>query len=271
MLRPRRFALQLTPLLDMLLILLFVQYLDVRERQHSKEAQTASVVADLEETRARLKALLAEEALLRLQMETERGRRLAAESDAAASESNLQQARQHQAVLAGLMAEIFQIPPEEVNRLLAGARVPALEQSPQELARVKGEIAEFSRQHRGRMIEYLLTYDEIRKRCDVWDFHIDGNDVATLTAGDRTTRLRLPTLASENVDVPQFIAEVDRWYHSLPQPKSLVVILLTYDRQTRIATMDAIRRAMPELLSRMHADHMGQLRFEYADLGFRLE
>jgi len=271
MLRPRRFALQLTPLLDMLLILLFVQYLDVREQQHSKAEKTASTLVDLEETRARVKALLAEEELLRLQMETERGRRLAAESDAAASETNLQRALQHQEVLATLMGDIFQIPVAEVDRLLASARVPSLEQSPQEMARVKGQFQEFSRQHRGRMIEYLLTYDEIRKRCDVWDFHVDGSGVVTLTAGERTARIRLPTLANDDVDIPQFISEVYRWYRSLPQPKSLVVILLTCDRQTRIVTMDAIRSALPELVARMYADRMGQVRFEYADLGFRLK
>jgi len=275
---PRKLSLQLTPLLDMLLIIVFAQYLEVREHQQVKATEQQAALVDLAETRARLKALLAEEELLRLQMESERGRREAAESDVLSeqqklklSQSSLEKALAQQQVLARLMSEIFQIPAREVDRLLASARVPALEQSPAEMSRVKEQFQELSQQRRGKMIEYLLTYDEIRKRCDVWEMHIDANSVATLTAGDRTTRIRIPTLANDDVDINQFNAEVYHWYRSLPQPKSLVIILMTYDRASRIAVMESIRKGLPVLLARMHADHSGQVRFEYADLGFRLE
>jgi len=275
---PRRLSLQLTPLLDMLLIIVFAQYLDMREKEHFNTGKTQAAIVDLADARERLKALLAAEELLRSQVETEQARRKTAEEAARTgrqklqqSETSLERALQHQEVLAALMTEIFEIPPGEVQRLLASARVPALEQSPQEMARVKEEFQKLSQQRRGRMIEYLLTYDEIRKRCDIWDFHVEASGVLTLTAGDRTARLRLPELADGDVDISQLNAEVYRWYRSLPQPKSLVVILLTYDRRSRIVMMDAVRRALPELVSRMHADYLGQVRFEYADLGFRLE
>lgn len=275
---PRRLSLQLTPLLDMLLIIVFAQYLDMRENAHLNAGKTQAAIVDLAETRERLKALLAAEELLRSQFEMERSRRVTAEDDAQTgrqklkqSETNLERALQQQEVLASLMTEVFQIPPSEIQRLLSNARIPALEQSPQEMERVRDEFQKLSQQRRGRMIEYLLTYDEIRKRCDVWDFHVDGNGIMTMTAGERTKRIRLPTLANDDVDIQQFNAEVYQWYRSLPQPKSLVVILLTYDRTARIATMDGVRRALPELVSRMHADYLGQVRFEYADLGFRLE
>ncbi|WP_437229868.1 hypothetical protein SH661x_001664 [Planctomicrobium sp. SH661] len=278
MLNPRRMSLQLTPLLDMLLIIVFAQYLEIREKQALETKETRTAVVDLEETRARLKALLAEEELLRSQIDAERVRRLAAESNVATeqqklalTQNDLDRVLDQQRVVAGLMTEMFQIPTSELNSLLESARVPSLEKSPQEMNRVKEQIRELSMQRGGRMLEHLLSYDEIRKRCDVWDLHIDAQGIATLTAGSRTTRIRIPTLPNEDVDVERFVSEVYAWYRSLPQPKSLVVILLTYDRASRISVMESIRKALPILVSRMQSDHAGQVRFEYADLGFRLE
>lgn len=278
MLNPRRMSLQLTPLLDMLLIIVFAQYLEIREKQQHVTTQTNTAIVDLEETRARLKALLAEEELLKIQMATEQGRRMAAESEMAAeqqkfarTQATLDRTMEQQQVVAGLLTEMFQIPPEEVDQLLASARVPALERSPQELARVKEQFRQLSLQRGGRVIEHLLSYDEIRKRCDVWDLYVDAKGIATLTTGQRTSRIRIPTRANDDVDIDGFVAEVYAWYRSLPQPKSLVVILLTYDRAARIAVMESIRSALPRLVSRMQSDHAGQVRFEYADLGFRLE
>lgn len=260
----QRLSLQLTPLLDMLLIIVFAQYLEIREKQVLKKTEANTAIVDLEETRARVKALLAEEELLKLQMQKMQQKSLQTQSE-------LERTVDQQHLLSGLMTEMFQIPPAELDRLLNAAQVPSLERSPKEMARVKEQFQQLSARSSGRIIEHILSYDEIRKRCDVWEFHVDARGIATIKAGNRETRIRIPTLTNDDVNVPGFVSEVYAWYRSLPQPKSLVVILLTYDRESRISVMEAVRRSLPVLVAQMQADHLGQVRFEYADLGFRLD
>ena len=43
------------------------------------------------------------------------------------------------------------------------------------------------------ILQHLLTYDEIRKRCDVWELFLDGQNVAHLDTGERQRELRVTT------------------------------------------------------------------------------
>lgn len=263
MLSRRRLALQMTPLLDMLLIIVFAQYLDMREREQFSLAENQAAVVELESTRERLKSLVLEEQHLRHQIEMDR-RQLAT------SQLQLEKTQDQNLAIGELVTELFRIPPGELDELLTAARVPALERSPQEAARVREQFRQISQMSRGQMIEHLLSYDELRKRCDIWELHIDDKGFATISFGQKSTRLRIPTLINDDVNVDALVDNLYSWYRALPQPKNLVVLLLTCERGTRISVMDAVRKALPILMQRMQADHFGQIRFEYADLGFRL-
>ena len=46
-LRPRRIALQITPLVDMLLVILFLQYLDSRQQQEATLAAASAIVRSM--------------------------------------------------------------------------------------------------------------------------------------------------------------------------------------------------------------------------------
>jgi hypothetical protein len=56
----------------------------------------------------------------------------------------------------------------------------------------------------------------------------------------------------------------------LPDPKSLVVVLLTYDRGTRLIVTEALAQTMPRITRRLAEDSREAVRFEYADLGIRV-
>lgn len=50
----------------------------------------------------------------------------------------------------------------------------------------------------------VWTYDEIRKRCDVWELFIDAQNVAHLNTGDRERKLRVNLNSTEDADIERF-------------------------------------------------------------------
>ena len=278
MIVPRRLLLQLTPLLDLLLIVIFAQYMEVRDRQAgvSQELSAAQVAVEdaWDETRQvqiqsetlRQAAELAErnEAVARQELETVR-------EQLQASERNLDRALDQQRVIGELIVELFNLPEDRVRELLSADRLPTETATNEDVERIREQFREFSQQRAGRMIEHLLSYEEIRKRCDVWDLHIDAQGVLTLTAGERVLSFPIETDDRGNVLVERLVSRIFNWYRTLPQPKSLVVILLTYDRRAPLGFIEPAQEALGELVRRLQGDASGRIRFEYADLGFRIE
>lgn len=268
--RSRKLSVQLTPLLDLLLIVMFAQLLDVRgheadSRQVAGEAQAAQEklteqLASLEQAQA---DSLDELRKLRDRNEELAGNLAQRTSDAETAEERLDRALAQQRVLGELVTELFQVPPNDLEELFNEGRTPPIAESPEELQRLRERFREMSEQSAGAMILHLLSYEEIRKRCDVWNLHVDGKGIAEFDTGAQTFRLR--------VSSADFEQELFRVYKSIPQPKSLVIVLLTYDRDSRKAVTDAVEDAIPRLLDRMREDSGGRARFEYANLGIRVE
>lgn len=253
----RRLTLQLTPLLDMLLTVIFLQYLAVRESE--RETMESASVA-----RAESKTLATEAERLRQ-------RNIELEGAHLDSEQRLQQAADQQQQMGKLLATMFQLSDAELKSVLDSARTSAVGDTPQELQALRDKVREMGSASPGRMVRQLLTMDEIRKRCDVWELHIDQESVAVLDTGDRMPRLRVNLSEAEDADIRRFDDELVAVYRALPQPKSLVIILLTYDRRTRLMVSDGVAAAMPAVVDKMRQASGGLTRFEFADLGVRLE
>ncbi len=285
MISRRRLTLQLTPLLDMLLIVVFLQYFQLREREQTLTVEQQAITTEREElisanavSQKQISELMTRmEALQAQLMLTERqalhAREIAIEDRKSLiqSQTSLQQVVEQQKVVGRLVQELFQIPPEEVEQMLNAVRGPANGETPAERQRIIERFKQISNQSSGKMLEHLLSYEEIRKRCDVWNLEIDAEGIATITDGTRSRRFRIPMTEDGDVSTEQLINELFSWYRTLPQPKSLVVVLLTYDRGSRIFITESVRKALPIWVSRMQADSAGRSRFEYADLGFRID
>jgi hypothetical protein len=56
-------------------------------------------------------------------------------------------------------------------------------------------------------------------------------------------------------------------YRTLPQPKSLVIVVLSYGN-VRAAAYEAALTGLPTVIEKMQADAAGRTRFEYAVLGY---
>lgn len=274
----RKLTLQLTPLLDLLLIVIFAQYMEVRENQAAIEESSQQAIVARNEAVRELESLAQEITTLRGELDSYERRVVAAEEERQRQTQRQEQIRQdldralaQHRVLGKLVVELFQVPSEDVQKVLDPGNFPAGNYADEDLDRLRERFRELSMHRAGRMIEHLLSYDEIRKRADVWEVHLNAQGIVTMATGPHQMRQRIPIDGEGNVDRERFVSEFYTWYRSLPQPKSLVIILLTYERDTRFQLTQSVREALPMLTARMQQDSGGRARFEYADLGFRID
>lgn len=272
----RKLTLQLTPLLDLMLIVFFMQYLELRQREAATVATATAAEEDVARLREELEASrrLATDQMrmideLQTQVAAGASALTAAREQAAADGSRIEGALQREKRLGELVAELFAVPEADVDQVLNPDRQPALDRSPQEIAELRERFQQMAKMESGRVIQHLLLYEEIRKRCDVWELFVDPQHVVALNTGAQTHRIRLNLDDAGNPDMARFEEELFALYRSLPEPKSLVVILLTYDRDTRLIVIEALEKALPALTRRLSDDARGKVRFEYADLGIR--
>ncbi len=264
----RRLTMQLTPLLDLLLIVIFAQFMDVQER----EATTVDAAHEAVEQRHRAEYELGELQLRHLQtlealnQTSARVSRLQSENGALAGrarqlQADVQRALAQQRLFGELVTELFGLPESVVSQVLtpAGAASPAASAEQREF--LNARFRELSLQNAGRMIRHLLSYEEMRKRCDLWELHIDETGWFSLRAGKEKRGFRATT-------PEEFSDKLYSVYKSLPQPKSLVVIMLSYG-DTRGEIRDAAERGLPVVSERMRRNTAGFIRFEYAILGYQ--
>lgn len=237
----RKLTLQLTPLLDLLLIVLFAQYMEMQRLTAQAEARSRQQVASVEEELSATRdELLQEEARLM---------HLAAE------------AKEERRIVGELAAELFRVPPELARAALQPQADTVL--SPEEVEKLREELSRFGQMQADELVRHLLTYNELRKRADIWDVHIGESGVITFETGERTLRFRADTPA-------QFADHLFDHYKTLVQPKGLVVILLSWGN-ARALWREAALQGIPVAAMRMRDDSGGRTRFEYAVLGYRPE
>lgn len=240
MIQRRRFALQLTPLLDLLLIVMFAQYMEAQNREEVREEGLTHQSERLE---------LAEEENANLQ-------------------EDLARISEQQQLLGELVTRLFQLPPEQINAVLDPDREPRV--SATELEQLRQEFEAMAEQSPGRAITHLLTYHEIRKWCDVWEIKIN-RETFTLTSGEEVVSLPLPPTSENNLDVEKLKARLFEAMRRLEASEDLVVILLTFDRSCLIDTEMQVRAFMPELIAQYRANVSGGTQVHYADFGHGFE
>ncbi|HLQ43911.1 MAG TPA: hypothetical protein VK137_04215, partial [Planctomycetaceae bacterium] len=158
-----------------------------------------------------------------------------------------------------LAAELFNLPEATIEKLLR-QRFPDDPPDADEIAAMQQEFRKLKGRRGQEVIKHLLTFHEIRKRCDVWELYVSESGITSLKAGDEEGSFRAET--------PQtFAARLFERYRTLPQPKSLVVVVLSYG-DVRASTYEAALTGLPIVIERMQADAAGRTRFEYAVLGY---
>ena len=264
----RRLTFQLTPLLDLLLIVLFAQFMEVRDTTENQEqtssAQVENLESDRDNTAAQLRKLRAEFEQLSKLVVAKDEQLAAAEAEAQkrltelfAVHQKLNQTASERQAIASLYSKLFDLPDEIVEQLLSqdDRRL-----TPDEIRKLQEQFKELAAKQPGESARHLLTVDEMWKRCDVWNVYIKPSGLTVVKTGDRMHQFEAAT--------PQaFSDEVYDFYRKVPPQKSLVILLLSYgniDANIYEAAIDGL----PKAAERMRSASGGKSRFESAVLGF---
>ena len=248
MIAPRKPSFQLIALFDLLMIVIFAQYLDVQATSEqvtqSARVETERLKSDLtqlesarEADRVAMQALEAQSNDLAAQLEQQRSAKDQLASELAASRIRADQSQ------AGL---------EAASRLLTtwlGKQTASRE----ELRRILAGSPNAAQRH-------VLTWGELEKRVDLWQLHLTEDGLVRCTASGRTEQFRADTAA-------RFESELIRVYRGIPEPKAMVLMLLSWgdvDLKTRNVATAALERATQRL--REETDRRS--RFELGILGF---
>ena len=264
----RRLTFQLTPLLDLLLIVIFAQFMDVRDttehQEQTSSEQARRLAADRDGTASELAALQTEYSLLENQLDASRQKLAQAElkvqSLAVRSfvmQEELDRVSAERKAIAGLYSRLFNLPDDVVQQLFAGENRRL---SAADIEKLLNRFQSLADQSPGQSVRHLLTVDEMWKRCDVWNLHIKPSGLTVLQIAGKSHQFEAAT-------AQEFEEELYDVYTQVSAHKTLVILLLSYgniDANVYEAAVDGLPRAV----ERMRSDSGGRSRFESAVIGF---
>uniref|UniRef100_A0A7C2K2E3 Uncharacterized protein n=1 Tax=Schlesneria paludicola TaxID=360056 RepID=A0A7C2K2E3_9PLAN len=254
MTRARKLTFQLTPLLDLLLIVIFAQYLDVRSTARREtielEASRTLISAQLDEALRQLIAL--REKLAQMEQRVEVAETRSVEADRFLAQRDL---------IGELVTELFRLPEGTLAPLLQSRTASGPGPSASDLAQLQSRLKALGGGQSDRVVDHLLTFGEMRKRMDVWELYLQDNGSVVLTVGDKRLTFR-----AESADA--FATRLFEAYKTLPEPKSLVLLLVSYG-DAKFQSLKAMLDGLPQALDRIRTDAGDRSRLDYAVLGFR--
>ncbi|PHQ32031.1 hypothetical protein [Rhodopirellula bahusiensis] len=240
----RRTRFQLTPLMDLLLIIVFAQFLEMRE---TSQEQTQEIEQERQ-------ALLDEQTMWR------------AERDQAIADRNMSLATQ-QSDMQDITRAVEML--QGWLNLDADSSEQSRPRSTSDSGDVIARAIERSRQlasaDPNTLIRFLVGHDELLKRAEVWTVHARETGDVVFDASGHTETFRLES--RRQAQRTQEIADrLFAAYKQSPQPKGLVVVLVSYAPRSVAGVYQPLIDAMPATLERLRADTPTS-RFEYTVLG----
>ena len=268
----RRMILQLTALVDLLFIVMFLQYMELQEaserqlrgesvrRRIAEAAQDdanklkESALANTEAMTRRLHELQSENQSLQQKLQDASKRLAVAAVEQQAGEKRA--AADLQAI-AGVVREMMGVPPESLVAVLG----PAPEA---ERAMLRRRFEELRAKPPGQLVRHLRETAELKKYCEVWEAHIFS---------DNSVRLRVG--ADEGVAGDRFfIRSADEMANRLVaaakdqgEPKSLVIVCLTWG-DADLRTRDLVTNGLRFAITALKPEWGGSKRIEFARLGY---
>jgi hypothetical protein len=254
----RRMTFQLTPLLDLLLIVIFAQYMEVQQNANEAQAKVNDELTELQDAKTRLQ-------------ETFTARKSELEAQYSATQQEVERQRQEynrrfQSILdqhqrAGeTLAQTFNLPGELLEQILKirSAETAAEQQQIREAARRARELLAT---RGGRFIEFVVRLDEMQKHVSVWEIHLQQNGKAVLTDGQREVTVDFET-------EQEFVASIFQASKTFTVPKTLVIVLLSYG-DTQFGLRRTATEAMPLLMDQLRNDADGTHWYDFSLLGYR--
>ncbi len=230
----RKVTLNLMPMLDLMLIVIFAQFLAMRDQSQHEEARASQAISEVEKTRAALAEERREAELI---------------ADKALNQRDL---------VGQLASELFNLPDETVAKLLRQRFTDDAPPTAEEIAEIQEEFRRLKGRRGQEIIKHLMTFNEIRKRCEVWELHVADSGLTTLKTPGEQTEFRAETPAAFAMKLANF--------RTRKESKNLVLVLLTYGDVTA-PIYEAALTGLPLAIERMQLEAAGRTRFEYGVLG----
>ncbi len=230
----RKITLNLMPMLDLMLIVIFAQFLAMRDQTQHEEARAGQAISEVETTRATLAEERREAEML---------------ADKALDQRDL---------VGQLASELFNLPDETVAKLLRQRFRDDDPPSDDEIAAIQEEFRRLKGRRGQEIVKHLMTFNEIRKRCEVWELHVAESGLTSVKTPDELTEFRAETPAAFATKLANF--------RTRKEPKNLVLVLLTYGDVTA-PIYEAALTGLPLAIERMQLESAGRTRFEYGVLG----
>jgi hypothetical protein len=207
----RRMTFQLTPLLDLLLIVIFAQFMEVQQQAESAQddlqQQKQQLVQQFDDGKAELERQRADlQREISLQSSTLTERR---EQYSKQFESILQQHQQAGQAL----SDAFNLPTtvmEEVLQLQTDGNQTDARNLQQAAKRLKDLLP----QRGDELLRFMLRYDEMQKHVSVWELHLQDNGQASFSDGGTAQTVSFGTQE-------EFLSRAFQTSKSFTDPKSL--------------------------------------------------
>lgn len=254
----KRMTFQLTPLLDLLLIVIFAQYMEVQQNAESAQHQ-------LQQQKQELDKDVAVQMQDLEQQRAELSRQLAAQTESI-SELRQRYSEQYKSILkqhqqAGqALATAFNLPGavmEEVLRLKSDNQPTDARNLEQAVERLKRVLPE-----RGtELLQFVLKYDEMQKHVSVWELHLQDNGQAIVSDGEQTATVGFGT-------TEEFVSRVFQATKQFSEPRPLIIILMTYG-DAQAGQRRRMKQGMPTLVEQLRRDSSNTRWFDYSLMGFR--
>ncbi|MDG1893606.1 MAG: hypothetical protein P8J37_01730 [Fuerstiella sp.] len=249
--KSRRMTFQLTPLLDLLLIVIFAQYMEVQQKAESAQSEVEQQKAELD------KQYNLRWNELERQHAAESGDVTALRERYSAHYENM--VKQHQQA-GTVLAAAFNLPGrlmEEVLRLKTNGDVT----DGRNLENAVKRIEELLPTRGAEMLRFILRYDEMQKHVSVWELHLRDNGQGVFSDGEQSQVLSFGT-------VEEFVSRAFEVSKAFTEPKPLVIILLTHG-DTQAGQRRRAVDGMPLLIEKLRRDAGNTRWFDFSLMGFR--
>lgn len=270
----KKILLQLTPILDLMITILFVQ--TVLLQGISREAITSS------EKAAEIERKLKETVSDTLKESRERSERLQQDNEKLAKERNdlqqqldearvgLKKAQEQQAAIAenakhveenfqkiaGLTKNLFNIPDDTIKSLTANMDPGQAERIGKELEQIKKDSPE-------KTIRALRKIDEFRRMCDFWEIRMTSDHWVIVSVNEKESG---KFLVQDNHDKEHINNALENAIRQIDEPKSLVIVTLCYENPM-INLLNRTRKGIEMFLERRNSLPHSKTQYKLTEWG----
>lgn len=254
----RRMTFQLTPLLDLLLIVIFAQSMEVRQQssrlQKEIETERAKVVQQIDSREQQFTAK---------QAEADRQFKV---REAELDQTREKYARQFQSIVkqqqqAGeTLAKALNLPGTVMQQILK-LRSSNRPDEAKSLEDAMQQMTQMLNSREDELLQFLLRFDEMQKHVSIWELYLQENGKATLTDGEQSAVVSFST-------GEEFVQQALQASKAFTEPKPLVIVLLSFG-DAQAGQRRRLIESMPKFLNQLRTDSGNVRWFDYSLMGFR--